>query len=258
MPEGDTIFRAARALQLALAGRTVTSFTSVFPHLNRIDFDAPLTGRTVDAVESAGKHLLMWFSGGLVLRTHMRMNGSWHIYRPGERWQRPRHEMRIAIETAAMHAVAFSVPIAELVTPSALERSKTMQTLGPDLLADNFDASEAVARIVARGDAAIADALLDQRTIAGIGNIYKSEALFAARLDPFALVGNLGRESIERVVAKAVALMKRAAIESRTSRWVYDRAGEPCRRCGTAISVKKQGPHARRTYWCRRCQAPVG
>src|ERR687895_120092 len=109
MPEGDSIFRAARTLQRALAGRAVTRFESVFPRLTRIDHDAPICGRIVERVEARGKHLLMWFSGGLVLRTHMRMHGSWHIYRPGERWQRPGHDMRVVIETADIHAVAFSV-----------------------------------------------------------------------------------------------------------------------------------------------------
>ena len=251
MPEGDTIFRAARALDQALAGRTVTHFTSVFPHLNRIDHDTPLAGRVVDTVSAAGKHLLMSFSGGLVLRTHMRMNGSWHIYRPGERWQRPRHEMRIAIETADFHAIAFNVPVAEFVAPGGAE---ALRRLGPDLLSESFDAADAVARISALADTAIADALLDQTAIAGIGNIYKSEVLFAAGINPFTRVGDLGRESIARIVEKAARLMKAAALGSRSSRWVYDRAGEPCRRCGTAIAVRKQGPHARRTYWCGRCQ----
>ena len=255
MPEGDTIFRAARALQQALAGRTVTGFTSVFPHLNRVDHDTPLAGRTVERVESIGKHLLIWFSGGLALRTHMRMNGSWHIYRPGERWQRPRHDMRIIIETDAMHAIAFNVPVAELIRPEALERSAVMQGLGPDLLAPDFDAAVAVARIATRPDVAMADALLDQTAIAGIGNIYKSEALFAAGVNPFTTVGELESNQIERIVVRAVKLMKAAAGGSTTRRWVYGRAGEPCRRCGAAISVKKQGQHARRTYWCSRCQA---
>ncbi len=116
MPEGDTIYRAARTLNLALAGHTVTGFQSVFPRLSRVDDDTPLRGRTIERVEARGKHLLMWFRGDLVLRTHMRMHGSWHIYRPGERWQRPRHEMRIVIETAGMHAVGFSVPVAEFDT----------------------------------------------------------------------------------------------------------------------------------------------
>src|SRR5688572_32868083 len=123
MPEGDSIFRAARTLQRALAGRTVTRFESVFPRLTRIDHDTPIRGRSVERVEARGKHLLMWFSGGLVLRTHMRMHGSWHIYRRGEPWQRPRHDMRIVIRTDQFDAVAFNVPIAELETPTALERA---------------------------------------------------------------------------------------------------------------------------------------
>ena len=254
MPEGDTIFRAAHALNQALAGRTVTGFTSVFPRLTRVDHDTPLAGRTVERVEAIGKHLLIWFSGGLVLRTHMRMNGSWHIYRPGEPWQAPRHQMRILVETAAMHAVAFEVPVAELVTPDALARSGVIERLGPDLLAERFDASEAAARISARGDLAIADALLDQSAIAGIGNIYKSEALFAARVNPFALVSTLQPQQITRTVEMAVRLMRAAALGGRGPRRVYGRAGEPCRRCGTEILVRKQGPHARRTYWCGRCQ----
>src|SRR5918992_4664013 len=113
MPEGDTIFRAARTLDRALAGRVVTRFESVFPHLARVDGNRPIRGRIIERVTSRGKHLLMWFSGDLVLRTHMRMNGSWHIYRPGERWQRPRHDMRIVVATDSFEAVAFTVPVAE-------------------------------------------------------------------------------------------------------------------------------------------------
>ena len=139
MPEGDTIFRAARTLNLALAGRVVTRFDSVFPALTRVDTDAPLAGRTVDRVWAQGKHLLIGFSGGLTLRTHMRMNGSWHVYRPGERWQRPGADMRIVIETDAFVAVAFQVPVAEFLTETALPRSRTLTTLGPDLLDDAFD-----------------------------------------------------------------------------------------------------------------------
>src|SRR5690242_10530741 len=131
MPEGDTILRAARTLHRALAGRVVTRFESVYPQLTRIDADAPLRGRVIERVEARGKHVLIWFSEGaesrlkaapaLILRTHMRMHGSWHIYRPGERWQRPRHEMRIVIETEDMHAVAFTVPDAELAPARAIE-----------------------------------------------------------------------------------------------------------------------------------------
>ena len=126
MPEGDTIFRAARTLQRALAGKTVVRFESVFPHLNRIHDDAPLTGRTIDQVRAAGKHMLMHFSGDLLLRTHMRMNGSWHIYRPGEAWQRPRRAMRIVVGTADFEAVGFDIPVAEMIRGKDLRRHEEL------------------------------------------------------------------------------------------------------------------------------------
>ena len=274
MPEGDSIYRAARTLHRALAGRTVTRFESVFPRLNRIDDDAPLRGRTIEGVEARGKHLLIRFSGDLVLRTHMRMNGSWHIYRPGERWQRPHHDMRIVIETGVIDAVAFNVPVAEFAQEADLEREPSLRDLGPDPLAEGFDAAEAVNRIAARGDMDIADALLDQTAIAGIGNIYKSEALFAARVHPFSKVGDLTRDTIAKLVETAARLMRAnvgenasggivtySGLRTTTGRadpsarlWVYGRAGKPCRRCGSPIQRRKQGPFARSTYWCERCQ----
>src|SRR5512144_903818 len=176
MPEGDTIFRAARTLHRALAGRVVTRFESVYAQLTRVDTDTPIRGRIVERVEARGKHILIWFAGPecqsvpvneattsdpLVLRTHMRMHGSWHIYRPGERWQRPRHEMRIVIQTEAIHAVAFGFPVAELASAAEIERHPVLSSLGPDLLSADFDASEAVQRLCVRGDMSIADALLD-------------------------------------------------------------------------------------------------
>ena len=274
MPEGDTIFRTARTLDRALAGRSVTRFESVLPHLTRVADDTPIAGRTVDRVESRGKHLLIWFSGGLVLRTHMRMHGSWHIYRPGERWQRPRFEMRIVIESDELHAVAFNVPVAEFVASEALDRSAALQELGPDPLSERFDAGEATRRLQQRSDMEIADALLDQRAIAGIGNVYKSEVLFAGRVDPFLRVAAVGAERIERLVDIAVRFMRANVVDGTTAAivtysglrrttgradpsarlWVYGRAGQPCRRCGTPIARRKQGPHARSTYWCGRCQ----
>src|SRR5512134_4052928 len=113
MPEGDTIHRAARTLHMALAGKTVVRFETVLPQLARVDEDAPLAGRMIERVEASGKNLLMHFSGDLHLHTHMRMHGSWHIYRPGERWRMPRRAMRVVIETAEWVAVAFNVPVAE-------------------------------------------------------------------------------------------------------------------------------------------------
>ena len=274
MPEGDTIFRAARTLHRALAGRVVTRFESVFPQLTRVDVDAPLAGRLVELVESRGKHLLIWFSGGLVLRTHMRMSGSWHIYRPGERWQRPRHEMRIAIETADFLAIGFSVPVAEFATGESLTRIAAVASLGPDPLSDKFDAAEAVRRIRAREDIEIGDALLDQSAIAGIGNVYKSEVLFLGGVNPFTRTRDLSSEAISQLVSIATRLMRANTVDGTTASivtyaglrrttgradpsarlWVYGRAAKPCRRCGTPISRAKQGPHARSTYWCEHCQ----
>jgi len=276
VPEGDSIFRAARGLERALAGRTVSRFDSVFPRLTNPLEDTPLVGRVIERVEARGKHLLIWFSGGIVLRTHMRMHGSWHIYRPGERWQRPHHDMRIVIETPDIHAVAFNVPIAEFETAESLERAEPIRNLGPDPLQDGFDARVVIDRLRDRPDLEIADALLDQRAIAGIGNIYKSETLFASRVSPFTLVMQLTDEQLATTVATAARLLRVNVAE--TSRgmstyggtrrttgrldpgarfWVYGRGGKPCRRCGTRIERAKQGQHARSTYWCPRCQPAV-
>ena len=274
MPEGDTIFRAARTLHRALAGSRVTRFESVFPALTRIDDDRSLAGRTIESVSSRGKHLLIAFSGDLVLRTHMRMNGSWHIYRPGERWQRPARDMRILVATDDFVAVGFSVPVAELLTLRELSRHKELQALGPDLLAADFDGADALQRMRGHPRDAIADALLNQRIIAGIGNVFKSEILFVTGIDPFQPVSALTDEALVRIIAEAKAQLRAnvlnrsqtlsTAVGRRTTRsldpretlWVYGRGGKPCRNCGTPIRAKKTGLDARLTYWCPQCQQP--
>jgi endonuclease-8 len=179
--------------------------------------------------------------------------------------------MRIVIETAPYVAVAFTVPVAEFVDAGDVDREGPIAELGPDPLGDAFDAAAAVARLQARGDLEIADALLDQRAIAGIGNVFKSEILFAARVSPFAHVRALGPEALARIVTIAerqmranvgeTASMSAAGGRRTTNRldplarlWVYGRRGLPCRRCGTPIQRAKQGPDARSTYWCERCQ----
>ena len=254
MPEGDTIFRAARTLDRSLAGRTVTRFDSVFSRLTRLNDDLRIRGRTIERVDARGKHLLIWFSGDLVLRTHMRMHGSWHIYRPGERWQRPRADMRIVIGTPEYEAVAFNVPVAELTSARDLERTPAVRELGPDILSEDFDGADVVARIEAMPETQIADALLDQHAVAGIGNIFKSESLFAARVDPFARVAALSRDDLVRLVSAARRMMRASATQRPAGFSVYGRAGRPCRRCGTPISRRQQGENARVTYWCERCQ----
>jgi endonuclease VIII len=275
MPEGDTIYRSARTLKAALGGRVVTGFRTVLPKLARVDVDTPLAGRTIDDVTSRGKHILMYLSGDLILRTHMRMHGAWHLYRPGERWKQPGRDMRIVIATDAFEAVAFRVPVAEFRSAAALERDAVIQSLGPDLLNDDADLDEAAARLRALGDVALGDALLNQRAVAGIGNVFKSEACFAARLSPFDPVLRLGDAELRRVLETARLQLRanvpdagEAARTMWTGRrrttgrahpaqalWVYGRAGAPCRRCATPIAMLKQGPDARVTYYCPTCQA---
>src|SRR3954467_10651902 len=273
MPEGDTIFRAARTLHRALAGKQVTAFQSMLPALNRINDDTPLAGRTIERVHSTGKHLLMYFSGDLVLRTHMRMNGSWHIYRPGERWRKPRRDMRVAIRPPALEAVGFNLPVAEFLSGRALDRQDDLRLMGPDLLGETFDETEAVRRFRARGATEIGDAVLNQRVVAGAGNVYKSEVLFLAGVNPFSRVGELADEALRAILTAArthlranvidptAAIVTYRGYRRTTGRadpaerlYVYGRARQPCRKCGTPIAVRAQGRDARLTYWCPQCQ----
>jgi endonuclease-8 len=273
MPEGDTIFRAARTLHRLLAGEAVIRFESAFPALTRVDQDHRITGRSIESVRSRGKHLLMTFSGGLILRTHMRMNGTWHVYPPGARWKLARRDMRIIVTTNDVVAVAFNVPVAEFLTARELARNRPLAALGPDLLESSFDRQEALRRIRARGEQSIGDVLLDQRAIAGIGNVFKSEVLFLAGVPPFAATGALDHAALERLLDIAREQLRTnvlapsqtlsAAIGRRTTRslnpheklWVYGRNGRPCRRCGTSIASRSAGPDARLTFWCPTCQA---
>ena len=271
MPEGDTIFRAAQTLHRVFAGRVVTGFASVLPYLNRVIEDRPLKGRTIESVAARGKHLLITFSGNLILRTHMRMNGSWHVYPAGERWKRPVRDMRILIETEAAVAVGFNIPVAEFLTASDLTKHRQMRRLGADLLGDTFDARTVFDTMRQRRDP-IADVLLDQRVMAGIGNVFKSEILFLAEVDPFAAPAELSDAQLECVIATAREQLRAnilppsrtlsPAFGRRTTRsldpneklWVYGRGGKPCRRCGAPIQSRATGLDARLTYWCPGCQ----
>lgn len=277
MPEGDSIFRAARNMHRVLAGHAVTRFETAYAHLDRVNVDTPIAGRTIARVESAGKHHLIVFSGDLILRTHMRMNGSWHLYRHGERWWRGPQSMRVRLDTADWVAVAFNVPVAEFVTAKVLATTDPVAKLGPDLLGREFDRDEAVRRLRASGHQAIAMSLLDQRLLAGIGNIYKSETLFLAGVNPFTPAGAVPKDVLERLVDIARGLLKDNVADGTSPRiqtyrnlrmsnpasnhdeslWVYGRAGKPCRKCGTPIEAKKMGVEARSTYWCPRCQADL-
>jgi endonuclease VIII len=264
MPEGDSILRAARALHRVLCGRVVQKFESVLPALMRVDYDKGIAGRTIEAVTARGKHLLMEFSGDLYLHTHMRMNGSWHIYKPGVRWQRPARDMRIVIAVQDALAVGFNIPVAEFLSSRELARHSDLSALGPDLLGPSFDEVDARRRIRAHAAEAIGDVLLNQRVVAGVGNLLKSEILFMAATCPFDRVADLADADLDRVIRVARELMAMSvrgggrqttrSMDPRAKLWVYDRGGLPCRHCGAPIESKKTGADARLTYWCPRCQ----
>lgn len=266
MPEGDTIHRAARTMQTALAGQRVTRFETALVQLARVDDETPVAGRTIERVRAEGKNLILEFSGDLHLHTHMRMHGSWHLYRPGEKWRKRRDDMRVVIETAAWVAVAFNVPVAEFHDARSLARQEDLRQIGPDLLGETFDAEEAKRRIRERGDAEIAEVIVNQRVVAGIGNEYKSEVLFLAGIHPFARVGDVGDDRLDRLLRVTRKLMlanirKRSpqrvttfSLDPAQSKYVYGRGKQPCRKCGTAVEFAKQGLYARPTYWCPRCQ----
>ena len=275
MPEGDTIFRTARALTRALLGRPITGFRSNYPLLTRFHDDTPLTGQLVNSVESRGKWMLMYFSGGGILATHLLMSGSWHIYRPGERWQKPASHMRIVLENSVCQAVGFRVPVAQMHTAVSLARDRRIPQPANDVLNSGFDAAAAAQRILSCAREEIGDVLLHQEVLAGVGNVFKSEVCFVAGVHPFALVADLRGEEIASLVAQSQRLVSANVLEDsgdtivtyrgqhrRTTResdpsaslWVYGRAGDPCRRCGERIRRRIQGPDARVTFWCPQCQ----
>jgi endonuclease VIII len=276
MPEGDTIFRAARTLNRALAGQVITGFETQLPKLARVEVDSGVTGRTVEKVEAHGKWLLMHFSGDLILLTHMLMSGSWHIYRPGEPWQRRAVDMRVVLKTEKMWAVAFNVPIAEFHTADTLRRRENFRGLGQDVLADDFDPAQAMASLRASSDLEVGVALLRQSVIAGLGNVFKSEVCFATGVNPFRKVSSLSVEELARLVSTSRKFLKANVTEAspdtivtysgmrrttgRTNEeerlWVYGRGGKPCRVCGTPIESAKSND-ARISFWCPQCQPLV-
>jgi endonuclease VIII len=275
MPEGDTIFRTARTLTRALVGRPVTGFRSNYPLLTRFHDQTPLTGQFVDRVQSRGKWLLIFFSGGAVLVTHMLMSGSWHVYRPGQRWQQPASNMRIVLENSVHQAVGFRVPVAQMHSASSLARDRRIPPPAADVLNAAFDLEAAVQRVSAHAGEQIGDVLLRQEVLAGVGNVFKSEVCFVAGVHPFLRVSALTAVQINALVRASQRLIAanareylpdtiiayrgqhRRTTEQSTpgqSLWVYGRNGEPCRRCGARIRRRLQGPDARLAFWCPQCQ----
>jgi endonuclease-8 len=266
MPEGDTIFRTAESLRRWLGGREVTA-----ARCTRSGVDAArLVGTTVEAVDARAKHLLMRFSGDLVLHTHMRMTGSWHVYPTGERWRKPAHQARFVVETGPRLAVCFNAPVVELLTPAAERAHGSLRRLGPDVLAPApIAATELHRRTAARAGASptVGELLLDQQVISGIGNIYRCESLFLCRVDPHLATGDVPAPVLEQLVATATRLMAANARTTAIARsfdgapeqpWVYKRSGRSCRRCGATVQREVFGRQARALYWCPGCQLGAG
>jgi len=272
VPEGDTLHRTAAGLRPYLVGRPVTSARAAgpgpVPQVQRI------LGQQITAVESLGKNLLIRFGNGLEIRTHLRMNGTWHRYRPGERWRRPPGRARLVIEVPGAVAVCFDAPVVELLEQRAESIHPPLAGLGPDLLAPDFDGEAALRRLrePGRAGASIAEALVDQRAVAGIGNVYKSETLWIEHVSPFATVGDLDDTTLARLVTTARRLLLANADRGRGPErtttagdrgapgplYAYRRTGRPCRRCGTPIASTRQGRELpRTTYWCPTCQGAM-
>ena len=267
MPEGDTLRRTADGLRPHLAGKVLRAAAARAPG-PRVD---RLVGARIDAVESLGKNLLVRFDSGLELRTHLGMHGTWHRYRPGEPWRRSRARARLVLEVDGAVAVCFDARTVELLEIRAEPFHPPLGGLGPDLLDPAVDETTALRRLAApeRADLPIAEALLDQRALAGIGNVYKCEVLFIERVHPLAPVGSLDRTTLARLIATARRLLvanadRRTSGERRTTGgdpaaggarlWVYGRGGRPCRRCGTRIATRRHGELPRVTWWCPGCQ----
>ena len=263
MPEGDTIFRAASNLRTWIGGRVVTAARSKAP----IGIER-LVGRTIERVEPNGKHLLMHFvrpdaEQALVLQTHMRMSGSWHVYETGAAWKRPRHQATLVVEAGERVAVGFNIPIVSLDFETWMRSTPSLRLLGSDILSPTFDLDDVVRRLATQPDErAIGEILLDQTVVAGIGNIYRCESLFLCRHNPWRAIRTLTEVQRRDLIMAAQTLMRanlgadvgRDFGQGQNKSNVYRRTGRPCRVCSTPIESQVQGTQARRAYWCPTCQ----
>lgn len=244
MPEGDTIWRTAAALRRRISGKVVLDARPA--SIGR------LKGRLVSRVDPNGKHLVIAFDGGIALHSHLRMTGSWHLYRPGERWRQPEWRATAVLAFDDVVAVCFAAPVMELVN----DARRPVAHLGPDILAESFDLDEVMRRARSSDARTLGELLLEQRVCAGIGNIYKCEALWRRRLDPWISPAALSDEALRQLYLTARDLMRRNLLTPMGGQRhaVHGRGRRPCPRCGSPIRIQPQGAQARLTYFCPRCQ----
>ena len=257
MPEGDTIHNAANRIRPVLTGRVPDEIATPHPRFGKDDWPERLAGRRVDAVDAHGKHLFIHWEGGLVLHSHLRMTGWWGVFGEGEQWRRSPRRAWLRLRAAGRDVVQFDGPVLELMTESRARFDQRLAALGPDVLAQDFDRERFLRRL--REDdptRPIGDALLEQRTVAGLGTIWRTEGCFAARLDPWRAAGTVSDEEAIAVIDAVRPRMARSAelgFDRRDIR-VYGKPGQPCPRCGTRLRSSGQGENNRRTYWCPGCQ----
>jgi endonuclease-8 len=257
MPEGDTIRTAANRITGALVNREIVSIETPHPRFGTDNWPERLAGRRVRAVEARGKHLLMRFEGGLTLHSHLRMSGAWGVYPRGRTWRRGAHRAWLVIRTADHDVVQFDGPVLELMTDGRSRFDQRLARLGPDVLAPVFDGPGFIKRL--REDdqtRTLGDALLDQRNVAGLGNIWKAEGCFAARIDPWRRLSDVGDDEALAIIHAVRPLMQASVANGFPKNLqVYKRHGTPCPRCKTKIGARGQGDSNRTTYWCPGCQA---
>jgi len=272
VPEGDTLHHAAQRVGAALVGSQILEIETPHPRHRYDRWPERLAGRAVRQVDAKGKHLFLRFEGDLTLHSHLRMGGRWSVYRRGQRWTRSPRRAWLVVRTPEHEVVQFDGPVLELMTDSRTRFDLRLAALGPDILADEFDETQFLRRLreddPTRG---IGDALLDQRVLSGIGNVWKSEACFLAGVDPWRRTDEVGDEEVLAIVRGARPLMQVSAERgghivtryprdrrnprSDEDKWVYERTGLPCRHCDTRVRSRGQGDDNRTTYWCPECQA---
>jgi endonuclease-8 len=259
MAEGDTIHRLAARMRAVLAGRVPQQIAAPHPRLRAAGWPELLAGREVRRIDAYGKHLFVRFAGEMTLHSHLRMSGAWGVHRRGARWLRSASRAWLVLSTDEFDVVQFDGPVLELLPDARVRRDPRLAALGEDVLGERFDSRRFLRRL--REDdprRAVGEALLDQRNVAGIGNVWKSEACFAAGVDPWRALGDLRDAEAVAIVSWAREQMSAAARAgagaTRRPRAVYRRAGRPCPRCGAPVRGRGQGEDNRITFWCAGCQ----